>query len=148
MPKIRKTKRKDKKLDRVIDIKENKAVFQWDAPIVSATDATRCQHWRGCPQANKFEQVSGLDHHMSLPGAGGSVPVVRSNVSWVMITWSPPPDDRKTKRHTRLKMQFRCRMVINERQLGRVTRMLSPYDPDVLSLVTRMFSGPPSSEED
>ena len=70
MPKIRKTKRKDKKLDRVIDIKENKAVFQWDALIVSATDATRCQHWRGCPQANKFEQVSGLDHHMSLRGVG------------------------------------------------------------------------------
>ena len=103
------------------------------------------------------EQVwtsSGLGYQMSLPGAGGgSVPVMRSNVSWAMVTWSPPPPpprrQKDWKTHTiKNAISLPHGNKREERQLGRMARMLSPYDPDVLSLVTRMFSGPPFSEED
>ena len=32
------------------------------------TLATRCEYWWGCPQVNKFEQVSSDGHWMSLAG--------------------------------------------------------------------------------
>ena len=53
---------------------------------------------------NKFEQVSNLDHQMSVAGGGWSVPMshvcrgwgleggctVRYNASWEMVTRDPP----------------------------------------------------------
>ena len=55
-------------------------------------------------QVNKFQQVSSIGRQMSGPctggggscgdtGGGAGVPVdmVRSNSSWVMITWTTPP---------------------------------------------------------
>ena len=86
-------------------------------PPTHASVATRCQHLWGS-QVNKFQQVSSLDHQMSLEGflyrevpcsggqgwGGGTLPVqcssmsgvggpcmVRSNVSWIMVTWDPLP---------------------------------------------------------
>ena len=48
-------------------------------PTTRASVATRCQHCGEGPQVNKFEQVSSLDHQMSLAvrsmcmvGLGGS----------------------------------------------------------------------------
>ena len=56
---------------------------------------------------NKFEQVFSFGHRMSLTGAGlgvslhSEVPypgeewvpcMVRSNLSWLMVTWDPPKD--------------------------------------------------------
>ena len=59
--------------------------------------ATRCQHWWGSPQVNKFEHVPDLGHKILLagglgPGLGpmGRDPcTARSNTSWVMVTWGP-----------------------------------------------------------
>ena len=57
----------------------------------------------GGPQMNKFEPVSGLDHQMSEAGHRTGVPMshvqgglctVKSNASWVMVTWDPV--DRQT----------------------------------------------------
>ena len=57
----------------------------------------------GGPQVKKFEQVFSDDHQMSLvEGCGfhvwclgiraeGRVCTVRSNASWVMVTWDPLP---------------------------------------------------------
>ena len=39
------------------------------SPTIRATVSTKCQHW--LPQANKFEEVSGLGHQMGLTGKGG-----------------------------------------------------------------------------
>ena len=65
------------------------------------------------PGVNKFEQVSGLDHQISVgvgwgwgppshawrsesgPGKGSCT--VRSKASWVMVTWDPFPVDRQTR---------------------------------------------------
>ena len=66
---------------------------------------------------NKFEQVFSDDYQMSLAGAGpggpmthvlgggvgsGEARIVRSNASWVMVTWGPP-SPLWTDRHTLLK---------------------------------------------
>ena len=71
----------------------------------------------GDPQVNKFEQVSSLEHQMSLAGGLGlglgggwsqclegarlgpgqeGLLLMRSNASWVMITWDPLPVDGQT----------------------------------------------------
>ena len=67
--------------------------------------------WGGGPQVNKFQQISLLGHEMSLAkekawarakgslykggllglGRGGSLCMVRSNASCVMVTLEPPP---------------------------------------------------------
>ena len=60
-------------------------------PVASAVPVTsiaaRCQLLGWCPQVNRFEQGG---HNLSYPGTQGACPV-RSNLSWVMITWEPPP---------------------------------------------------------
>ena len=76
-------------------------------PTIRASIATRCQQWLGKgPKVNKFEQVSSLGHEMSLAGRGalykedggalyrgweGCPCMVRSNASWVMVTWDVLP---------------------------------------------------------
>ena len=54
-------------------------------------------YW-GCPQVNKFEQVYSDGHQMSpsgpiseVQGRAGGTCTVRSNASWVMITWGTLP---------------------------------------------------------
>ena len=45
----------------------------------------------GCPQVNKFEQVSSLGHQLPLAGDGGlGESMVRFNASWIMVSWGPP----------------------------------------------------------
>ena len=53
-----------------------------------------------CPEVNKFEQVSSLIHQMSLAGGSlysevhcleGRQCTMRSNASWVIVTWHPSP---------------------------------------------------------
>ena len=71
-------------------------------PLTHRTDVSTGS---GCPQVNKFEQVSSLGHQMSLAGAGqegflyrgaagtgvgAGLCMVRLNASWVMVTWEPP----------------------------------------------------------
>ena len=75
---------------------------------------TRCQYWWGSPQVNTFKQVSSDGHQISSAvgspmshiwvgvqeshvwclarGQGQEACKVRSNASWVMITWDPPVD--------------------------------------------------------
>ena len=65
---------------------------QMSAPVDGGESST---------ELNKFEQVSGVDQ-MSLAGGewlprayvgvgGGGSSTMRSNVSWVMVTWGPLP---------------------------------------------------------
>ena len=49
----------------------------------------------GGPQVDTFEQVSSIDHQISLARGQGSVHgvcTVRSNASWGIVTWDPPPN--------------------------------------------------------
>ena len=71
-------------------------------PVASAVPVTsiaaRCQLLGWCPQVNRFEQGG---HNLPYPGTQGVCPV-RSDLSWVMITWEPPSPlvDRQTRLKT------------------------------------------------
>ena len=75
------------------------------------------------PQVNKFKQVSSDDHQMSVAGRRGWVPclvsageevgaiggcTVRSNTSWVMVTWKPPSSCEQTPVKTLPSRNFVC----------------------------------------
>ena len=74
----------------------------------------------GGPQVNKFEQVSSDGHQMSLARGPHvsclEVCTVRSNTSWVIVTWGPlsPPEqnDRQTLVKTFPSLQFRWRVML------------------------------------
>ena len=76
-------------------------------PIVHASVATSCQYWQGCPQVNKFEQVSSLSHsprwkslsrssvlghQMSLTGGQGGIDLctLKSHVHRRIHGWLSP----------------------------------------------------------
>ena len=72
-------------------------------------------YW-GCPQVNKFEQVSSDGHRMlasgtisEVQGRAGGTCAVRSNASWVMVTWGPSPFT-KTDRQTQVKTLPSCNL--------------------------------------
>ena len=78
---------------------KNKKAFERDAyhPLRNRTSFNHQDVGTGggCPRVNKFEQVSSDSHQISLVRgqAGGGV---RSNASWVIVIWAPPPACEQT----------------------------------------------------
>ena len=80
-------------------------------PTVSALVTTRCQYRWGCPQVNKFEQVSSNGHQMSPsigvlgPGMGG-VPclilgALYSEVQYIIGRTPSAPEQKERQTHVK-----------------------------------------------